>query len=256
MLAMRLVLPALLLLALAGCAAAPPLPSFAAADGRPFDVILLGEQHDAPRHQQLHRDVVEALAQRGGLAAVVLEMAERGHSTAGLPRDASEQQVRQALDWEDGGWPWAPYRPAVMAAVAAGVPVLGGNLPRKQMREAMADRRYDTMLRGPALKAQQQAVRQGHCGMLPEQQVSPMTRIQIARDESMAQALEQAAVAGKTVLLLAGGGHVDEQVGVPVHLAPALRVEAIHWPPEPPKKDYCAEFEAQMRSHGGSMRMP
>jgi uncharacterized iron-regulated protein len=252
---MRLFLPALLL-ALVGCAAAPALPPFATADGRPFDVILLGEQHDAPRHQQLHREVVEALTRRGTLAAVVLEMAERGHSTAGLSRNASEGQVRQALDWEHSGWPWAPYRPAVMAAVAAGVPVLGGNLPRERMREAMADRRYDTMLRGPALKAQQQAVRQGHCGLLPEPQVSPMTRIQIARDESMAHTLEQAAVPGKTVLLLAGGGHVDQQVGVPAHLAPTLRVEATHWPPEPPKKDYCAEFEAQMRSHGGSMRMP
>jgi uncharacterized iron-regulated protein len=252
---MRLILPALALL-LAACAAAPSLPPFATADGRPFDVILLGEQHDAPRHQQLHRRVVEALAQRGTLAAVVLEMAERGHSTAGLPRDAGEDQVREALDWEHGGWPWAPYRPAVMAAVGAGVPVLGGNLPRAQMRAAMADRRYDTMLRGPALKAQQQAVREGHCGMLPEQQVSPMTRIQIARDEAMAQTLEQAAAPGKTVVLLAGGGHVDEEVGVPVHLPPTLRVEATHWPPEPPKKDYCAEFEAQMRSHGGATRMP
>jgi uncharacterized iron-regulated protein len=243
-----------LLFALAGCAAVP-LPPLTAADGRPFDVLLLGEQHDAPRHQELHREVIDALAQRGTLAAVVLEMAERGHSTAGLPRDASEEQVRQALDWEQGGWPWAPYRPAVMAAVAAGVPVLGGNLPRPQMRQAMADRRYDTMLPGPALKAQQQAVRQGHCDMLPEQQVTPMTRIQIARDESMAQTLEQAAVPGKTVVLLAGGGHVDEQVGVPEHLPRTLRAEATHWPPEPPKKDYCAEFEAQMRSHGGSLRM-
>jgi uncharacterized iron-regulated protein len=244
-----------LMFALAGCAAAPALPPLVATDGQPFDVLLLGEQHDAPRHQELHREVIDALAHRGTLAAVVLEMAERGHSTTGLPRDASEEQVRQALDWEHSGWPWAPYRPAVMTAVAAGVPVLGGNLPRPQMRQAMADGRYDTMLPGPALKAQQQAVRQGHCNMLPEQQVTPMTRIQIARDESMAQALEQAVVPGKTVVLLAGGGHVDEQVGVPVHLARTLRVEATHWPPEPPKKDYCAEFEAQMRSHGGSLRM-
>jgi uncharacterized iron-regulated protein len=237
-------------LVLAACAATAALPQLVASDGRPFDVLLLGEQHDAPRHQELHREVVEALAKRGTLAAVVLEMAERGHSTAGLPRDASEAQVKQALGWEQAGWPWLAYRPAVMAAVTAGVPVLGGNLPRPAMRHAMADARFDSMLPGPALKAQQQAVRQGHCDMLPEQQVTPMTRVQIARDESMAQTLEQAAVPGKTVVLLAGGGHVDEQVGVPVHLPRGLRVEAARWPPEPPKKDYCAEFEAQMRSHG------
>jgi uncharacterized iron-regulated protein len=251
---MRLPLFALIL-ALAGCAVASALPPLADADGRPFDVLLLGEQHDAPRHQELHRQVIEALAGRGTLAAVVLEMAERGHSTAGLPASASEEQVKQALDWEESGWPWPAYRPAVMAAVAAGVPVLGGNLPRPRMREAMADARFDAMLPGPALKAQQQAVRQGHCDMLPERQVTPMTRIQIARDESMAQALEQAVVPGKTVVLLAGGGHVDTQLGVPMHLRRGLRVHSTHWPPEPPKKDYCAEFEQQMRSHGGSMRM-
>lgn len=251
---MRLALLATLL-ALAGCAAAPPLPPLDDADGRPFDFLLLGEQHDAARHQELHRQVIDALARRGTLGAVVLEMAERGHSTAGLPRGASEDQVKQALDWEHSGWPWPPYRPAVMAAVAAGVPVLGGNLPRPQMHDAMADARYDSMLPGPALKAQQQAVRQGHCDMLPEQQVTPMTRIQIARDESMAQVLQQVAVPGKTVVLLAGGGHVDGQLGVPMHLAGGLRVEATHWPGEPPKKDYCAEFEQQLRSHGAPAGM-
>jgi uncharacterized iron-regulated protein len=241
--------------ALAACAATP-LPPLAAADGRPFDILLLGEQHDAPRHQELHRQVVTALAQRGALGALVLEMAERPHSTAGLPRDATEAQVRQALGWEQSGWPWPAYAPAVMAAVAAGVPVLGGNLPHSKMRQVMADGRFDLMLPGPALKAQQQAVRQGHCDMLPEQQVTPMTRIQIARDESMAQTLAQAVVPGKTVVLLAGGGHVDGQLGVPMHLPHALRVEATRWPPEPPKKDYCAEFEAQMRSHGAMRRTP
>jgi uncharacterized iron-regulated protein len=239
-------------LALAGCAGTPALPPLVAGDGSPFDLLLLGEQHDAAQHQDLHRRVVEELARSGTLAAVVLEMAERGRSTAGLPRDASEAQVRQALGWEHSGWPWEAYRPAVMTAVAAGVPVLGGNLPRPDMRTAMADARFDSMLPGPALKAQQQAVRQGHCDLLPEPQVTPMTRIQIARDEAMAQTLEGAAAPGKTVLLLAGGRHVDRELGVPLHLRPGLRVQTRQWPAQPPKKDYCAELEAQLRSRGGA----
>ena len=63
----------------------------------PTDVLLLGEQHDAPDHQRLQRDTVQWLAARGRLAAVVLEMAERGHSTAALARDATEAQVQSAL---------------------------------------------------------------------------------------------------------------------------------------------------------------
>ena len=38
----------------------------------PADVLLLGEQHDAPDHQRLQRDTVQWLAERGRLAVVVL----------------------------------------------------------------------------------------------------------------------------------------------------------------------------------------
>ena len=51
-------------------------------------------------------------------------MTERGHSIAGLPRNASHAQVRQTLAWADAGWPWAHYGPVVMAAVREGVPVV------------------------------------------------------------------------------------------------------------------------------------
>lgn len=244
---MRIRFTAILLAVLAGCGAPLTMPDFVNAAGPPPDIIMVGEQHDAPDHQTMHARVVEALATRGTLAAVVLEMATQGHSTIGLPRQASEAQVRSALGWDEGGWPWAPYRPAVMAAVSAGVPVMGGNLSRPQLREARNDTQLDAMLPGPALKAQQQAIRQGHCDLLPESQIGPMTRVQIARDRSLAQTLEHAAVPGKTVLLLAGGRHIDEKLGVPLHLRPTLSVVAAPLPAAPEKKNYCAELEQQMK---------
>ena len=84
--------------------------------------------------------------------------------------------------------------------------------------------------------------------MLPESQIAPMTRMQIARDRSLAQTLERAVVPGKTVLLLAGARHVDEQLGVPLHLPASLRIRSAPLPPRPQQKDYCAEFEQQMKS--------
>ena len=89
-------------------ACATPLPDVALriAALLPADVILLGEQHDAPDHQYLERAVVLELARRGRLAALAIEMAEQGHSTAGLPRGASEAAVQAALRWNDAGWPW------------------------------------------------------------------------------------------------------------------------------------------------------
>lgn len=193
----------------------------------PVDVLILGEQHDAAEHQAIEQQVVALLATKGVLAAVALEMADTGASTSALRPSATEQQVRNALNWNDKGWPWAAYGPAVMTAVRAGVPVLGANLPRAQMPARMADSQLDARLPGPSLKAQQQLIRIGHCNLLPESQITPMTRIQIAKDITMANTLGQAALPGKTVLLLAGSGHADRLLGVPQHMPSDLKTKAV-----------------------------
>ena len=269
----------LALLGAAGCATPAPL----GADGQarlatllPADVLLLGEQHDAPAHQQLQRQAVQWLAARGELAALALEMAEQGRSTAGLPRDASEADVQHALAWRDAGWPWKTYRLVVMAAVRAGVPVLGANLPAARQREAMRDAALDARLPPAALQEQQQRMRDGHCGLLPESQIGPMTRVQIARDIAMADTVRAARQPGRTVLLVAGNGHVHRALGVPLHLPPDLTTKVLSaqsgqaqaaidsevtdtlpahtsgadllWPTPPvPPRDYCAELRRATR---------
>ena len=231
----------------------------------PTDVLLLGEQHDAPEHQQIHQQVIALLAQRGLLAAVALEMADTGVSTAQLPPDSNEQQVKKALNWNDKGWPWQAYGPAVMAAVQAGIRVVGANLPRESMRASMADSTLDGQLPASAFKAQQQQIRVGHCNTLPDSQITPMTRIQIAKDIKMAETLKGATWPGKVVVLLAGSGHADRLLGVPQHLPAGLKVKAIRlrpasaaeasqaeafdavWvTPALPDKDYCATLKMQM----------
>jgi len=231
----------------------------------PTDALLLGEQHDAPEHHAIERETVEALAARGRLAALALEMAEEGNGTAHLPAAATEAQVRTALSWSDKAWPWADYGPAVMAAVRAGVPVVGANLPRARMKDAMADVSLDVQLNGEAYTAQQDAVREGHCKLLPESQIVPMTRIQVGRDRAMAQAIVKARQPGRTVLLIAGAGHVDRQLGVAQHLPNEVSFKAVRllaapagadatsagydrtWRTPPlPEKDYCAELRKSM----------
>lgn len=251
------VLVPLLLVLLAACARVPEPRLFPHAPNDitarteallPADVILLGEQHDAPEHQDIQRQVIEYLAVRGQLAAVALEMAEAGTSTAALKSNSTQLQVQAALGWNNKSWPWAAYGPAVMAAVKAGVPVLGANLSAAQMREAMADGRLDQPLPGPALKAQQQLIRIGHCGLLPEDRISPMTRIQIARDIRMARTLQQAALPGKTVVLLAGSGHVNRALGVPQHLPPGLQAKAVQLRAGPATSAPDARQEAESRT--------
>lgn len=250
---------------LSGCASVVPasnwterLPSLL-----PTDALLLGEQHDAPDHQRLQRETVQWLAARGQLAAVVMEMAERGHGTRGLSRDATEAQVQAALHWNDAAWPWKAYGPVVMAAVAEGVPVLGGNLPRSQMRAAMGETAWDQHLPPLALQRQYDALREGHCGLLPEAQIPPMARVQMARDASLARTAQTAAQDGRTVLLIAGGGHVLRSLGVPTHwpdsfkskvalaqsdqASAAIKTEAdaIIVTPALPPRDHCAPLRQQ-----------
>ncbi|MDP9931525.1 putative iron-regulated protein [Variovorax paradoxus] len=252
-------------IALAGCTAffnGPNAPvARRAAALLPTDALIIGEQHDAPEHHAIERETVEALASKGKLAALLLEMAEEGHSTARLDTAATDAQAQAALGWNDKAWPWDSYGPVVMAAVRAGVPVIGANLPRARMKNAMTDVSLDVQLNGEAYTAQQDAVREGHCKLLPEPQIVPMTRIQVGRDRAMAQAIVKARQPGKTVLLISGAGHATKVLGVPQHLPTDVSVKAVRlqagespeenennkgaydavWrtPPLPPK-DYCA----------------
>lgn len=241
---LRLALASALLLV--GCATAP-LP-----DTTGVDALLLGEQHDAPAQPRLQQRWVETLAHQGTLAGLALEMADRGTSTAGLPANASEDQVRTALHWNAEGWPWPRYAPAIMAAVHAGAPVFGANLPLEAQQQAMHDSALDRLLPGPALKAQQQAVRRGHCDLLPETQITPMTRVQIARDRAMADTIAAAAVPGKTVVLIAGAGHVEADVGVPRHVPANLMVRSVALPHEETGKDYCAQLRRDLQGRSRS----
>lgn len=184
------------------------------------DWLLLGEQHDADAHQWLEAAAVQALARHGRLAALVLEMAERGRDTAALAPDADEAAVRAALAWHDAGWPWRRYGPVVMAAVRAGVPVAGGNLPRHQHGEVMRDAAWDDTLPDAQQRAAlHRALDEGHCGLLPAAQLPAMARIQLARDDAMAATLLERRSPGRTVLLVTGAQHARRDRGVPHHLA-------------------------------------
>lgn len=266
---------------LGGCAGRPeapvlrPLADNTAADTAaridpllPTEILLLGEQHDAAQHQQIEQQVIAMLAARGALAGLALEMANAGATTAALKPSSSEQQVKSALKWNDRGWPWETYSPAVMTAVRAGVPVVGANLPGTLLQASMADGKLDMQLPGAALKAQQQLIRIGHCNLLPEGQITPMTRIQVARDISMANTLTQLVLPGKVVVLLSGSGHADRNLGVPQHLPAGISHKSIRlragddipgaserpdafdsvWPtPATAEVDYCEKFRVQMR---------
>ena len=242
----------------------------------PPALLLLGEQHDAAAHQQWQAQTVQWLAQRQQLAALVLEMAEAGHSTQGLAATANEAQVRQALGWKEELWPWERYRAVVMAAVRAAVPVFGGNLPRQHMTQAQRNPDFDTHLSPAAWQRQQTAVREGHCNLLPERLLVPMARIQLARDQSLALSALQALQPARTVVLVAGFAHVQRQLGIPTWLPPNLEAKVaiaqagqaqaaiekeadeLYLTPALPAHDACAELRQQWQAPpaGAGAAMP
>jgi uncharacterized iron-regulated protein len=264
---------------IAGCAINSPANSlFNAEHWQGVDALLVGEQHDAPEHQRVQRELVLSLAARRALASVVVEMAERGASTAALSADASEQAVQAALRWPQAGWDWAAYAPVVMAAVRAGVPVQGGNLPRAEIRGAMQkpSLQEDLLRIGGAMAVQTQmdAVREGHCNLLPASQLEPMLRVQVARDQALAQTVAEQVAArpqpDQLVLMIAGAMHVDARVGAPLHLPSKINTKTVQlavdtaqsatkmeaadrsetgfnarWTTAaPPPQDYCAQVKA------------
>lgn len=224
--------------------------------------VLLGEQHDADEHQTLAQLSVARLAQSPGLSALALEMADDGAHTSGLPTDATEAQVRERLRWNDAGWPWQRYGPVVMQAVRLGVPVVGANLPRSAMGEVMRDEQWDALVPAGVLADHRERMVGSHCGLLPASQVPGMARIQIARDQRMAQTAARWLQSGKTVLLVAGAEHVKRDRGIPLFWSAALAQQAhVVWmragkldadakgladatwvTPATPERDHCADM--------------
>jgi uncharacterized iron-regulated protein len=220
-------------------------------------LLLLGEQHDATSHPGLHAQAVQELIAKRQLGALVLEMANTHARTNAQEPRASEAQVQAALGWNAQTWPWENYRAAIMAAVRAGVPVAGGNLPQSKLKAAMDAPVYASLFTKQAWQSHTEAIRVGHCDMLPNAQLEPMARAQVARDLEMADTLLSEArptrVQGKTVVLLVGSGHLDPLLGVPFQLqrlAPDMPVRIQLWPREDTGKDYCADFKQQMQNMG------
>ena len=236
-------------------------------------ICMLGEQHDHPDHHALQTWVIQALAARGQLAAVALEMVDAGrrvdgpaHAASGQaeppqvssstpagdgsasrpgghaqghagppqvsltpsgggsasrPWGHSEPSVRRALHWNDDGWPWTLYAGPVMAAVRAGIPVVGVNLPDAEMMRAYRDPKWDASVPEAVRRSVIDDVRDSHCGLLPAAQLPAMARIQFARDATMAAGCVALLQPGRTVVLLTGSFHADKTAGIALHLVAA-----------------------------------
>jgi len=196
--------------------------------------LLIGEEHDQARHHQIQARLITELAHQPRRPLVLMEMlAQDQQSTlrqylARHPQDASG--LGSAVGWEKQGWPdWTIYQPVAQAALDAQLTLAPANLPLSQVREIAqqpgaalpADQPLARLLAQPLPKATQakleQALREGHCNLLPDSALPGMLLAQRARDAHMALRLRTASRQG--AILIAGNGHIRRDFGVPFYLS-------------------------------------
>ncbi|HLS55817.1 MAG TPA: ChaN family lipoprotein [Zeimonas sp.] len=226
-------------LALAGCAARPGSQTTAPGrDGPPHeafaaDVLLIGEIHDNAAQHRLRLQWLEAVAGRRRIAIALEQLdaarqddldrarAADAGSTDSLPVRA--RRVAEAAGFDFRGWDWQFYGPVIELALRRELPLFAANLSRSESVAVVRGR-------APAApepagwgsderRALEDAIRDGHCGTLPESMIAPMAAAQRTRDARLARSLIDARRrSGLPVVLLAGNGHVRRDIGVPRYL--------------------------------------
>ena len=198
------------------------------------DYILLGEVHDntaglALRFSWLQkltaqRKVSIALEQLDASNQVALDSAITGWKSAHQNPDANQaHSIAEAAQFDFKGWKWPLYEPVFTLVLAQNIPLAAANLSRSELGHIMSGERsapdepiaWNNEQRETLLNE----VRVGHCNLMPEHLLPSMVNAQRARDYEMAQTL--VALHQRThgpVVLLAGNGHLRNDLAVPVWL--------------------------------------
>lgn len=184
--------------------------------------VLLGETHDNADHHRLQARFVASLGAEAGPPALVFEMLD-----AALQPEIDRFVSGDALDvdafarlvgWADSGWPdFALYRPLFVAGLGARLPILAAGAGRGQREvdpELVRRFRLDQPLPPEEQRERIEEMFQGHCELLPREQLGPMVDMQRARDARFAEALLRGAERNGRAVLIAGSGHVESH-GVP-----------------------------------------
>lgn len=221
------------LLMLAACVARPTL---AAEPALHFSqpVVLLGEVHDNATQHAIRLRAFEAWVAQGHRPVLLMEQFDRNRQPAidravasihGAPTAADADAVIDAGAPGRKGWNWAFYKPYVAVALRWNLPIVAANMGRDEARAVIADglaaHGFDATVPPLLLAEQTAAVESSHCGLIGTAMAGKMAAAQIARDQFMAQQVETHAARG--VLLLAGNGHLRNDIGVPHWLSPAVR---------------------------------
>lgn len=193
----------------------------------PATVWLMGEVHDNPDAHKARYELIAGKVKAGWRPAIVMEQFDREHQ--GLLRAAQDECKTAACittkPWVEP-WQWELYHPLIQLALDYQLPLLAANVSRQDANKIVqggyaAALDPDTIaqyaLNKPLPKTladkHRRNIEEGHCNMLPASVAEKMIPAQVARDVWMAKVVEQQAEF-RDVILIAGNGHVQKDVGV------------------------------------------
>ena len=224
-------LPVAITLAALLCACAAP-PSTAELQFKQ-PLVLLGEVHDNAVQHALRLRAFEASLAAGHRPALLMEQFDRDRQ-ADIDRQRAQRPAPDAAalvaaaSAPGAGWDWAFYKPFITLALRHDLPIVAANVSRTEaravMKQGLAASGFNPTVPADVEAGIVAAVLASHCGLLDEATARRMALAQSARDQFMAQMVEKHASRG--VLLLAGNGHVQTDLGVPRWLSPATRARS------------------------------
>jgi uncharacterized iron-regulated protein len=189
-------------------------------------IYLLGEVHDNPKAHSERFSLIESLLTKKFRPVIAMEQFDR-ENQAILSQAMSSCKNADCVILKAGGrgWEWSFYKPIIETALKLGLPIIAANLSStdamKIMRngfgaalnnETIHDFNLDRPLDSDLFQKQKIAIDNGHCHILPNSAFKGMVNAQVARDVWMAKTIRENADNG--LILLAGNGHVQKDIGV------------------------------------------
>ena len=204
-------------------------------------VLLLGEVHDNAAGHALRLQTLTQQVTTGARPALLMEQFDRDlqpqidqarqYAPGMPPGDAERDATVEALVTlgspaaGSGSWDWTLYRPVLRLALQYRLPIVAANVSRADARQVMqqglAATGFNPAVPGDIARAQAADIADSHCGQINPAQAARMSLAQVARDQTMATLVDRYAERG--VVLLAGNGHVRNDIGVPRWLSAETR---------------------------------
>jgi uncharacterized iron-regulated protein len=196
-------------------------------------IVLLGEVHDNPKQHAMRVLAFENLLLEGKRPALLMEQFDREHQAAiDLARKQSPDNLTNLIAAGSPGkqgWNWEFYKPFLALAIKYELPIVAANVSNadamKAMRGGLAALSISESPNSQLIHKQAEEIFNGHCQMMPMAAAKTMVNAQIAKDIVMAQLAMQYQARG--AVLLAGNGHVRNDIGIPFWLSPSARENSV-----------------------------